>query len=281
MTTGDSVVVGVDGSDAAIETAQWAVREAVARDLPLKLIFAADTIRTQGHSALSGPEVTLGEGCLRTAAAAIDAMDQRVKVESEVVWGPPSNALVQQSRSAALVCVGSTGIGAVARAALGSTATAVAGLARCSVAVIRPRDRGDVADFVAVGVDARPEVDGLIERALDEARLRRSPLVVAALGCNVFGVNSVERTAIRVDTWKRRYPDVTVEVMAAQSSLSDFLADHHDDLRERHGSGDDTDAWARPLAVLDAADVHDVARIVGPHDHSILRHAYCSVLVAR
>jgi len=283
MATGDFVVVGIDGSDTAIETAQWAVREAVARDVPLKLVLAANTIRTQGHRELSGPEVTHGEECLRTASAAIAAMDQPVKVETEIVWGPPSNALIAQSHSAALVCVGTVGIGAVARAALGSTATAVAGLASCPVAVIRPRDRGNTAGFVAVGVDDRPESDGLVEAALDEARLRHCPLVAAAVGCNVFGVNSVEATRKRLEEWVRRYPDVVIDVMEAQSSLADFLADHHDDLRARYQSegGETADPWARPLAVLDAAEVRDVARIVGPHDHALLQHAYCSVLVAR
>ena len=37
-----SVVVGIDGSDAAIAAALWAADEAIARDLPLRLIHAAD-----------------------------------------------------------------------------------------------------------------------------------------------------------------------------------------------------------------------------------------------
>lgn len=283
MKTGDSVVVGIDGSDAAIATAQWAVREAVVRDVPLKLVFAANTIRTQGHRELIGPEVGYGEQSLRAATAAIETMDQPVKVETDIVWGPPSNALVGYSRTAALVCVGTVGIGAVSRAVLGSTATGVAGQAHCSVAVIRPRDHGTGANFIAVGIDDRPEVDAVAEPAFAEARARRAPVVAAAIGCNAFGVNSVERTELRLQEWRKRYPDVTIDVFEAESSLADFLTVHRDDLRQRYVSSGsaDVDPSARPLAVLGSADVHEVARIVGPHDHAILRHPYCSVLVVR
>lgn len=282
MTIGDSVVVGIDGSDAAREAARWAVREAVVRDLPLRLVFAANTTRTQGHRELAGPDVEYGERCLRSAVAAIDAMDEPVKVETEVVWGPSSNALVKFSRTAALICIGTVGLGAVSRAVLGSTATGVAGTAHCSVAIIRPRDHSSAANFIAVGIDDRPEVDGIIEPALDEARARRAPLVAAAIGCNIFGVNSEERTHRRLEPWRRRYPDLVIDVFEAESSLADFLADHHDDLRDRYAVSDSNDhSPARPMAVLDSADVHDAAHIVGPHDHAVLRHGYCSVLVAR
>ena len=286
MTTGESVVVGIDGSNAAIDAAQWAVCEAVARDVPLKLIYATNTIRTQGHLELTGPDVEHGEEALRTATAAIDAMDQPVKVEPELVWGPPSNALVQQSRSAALVCVGTVGIGAVARAVLGSTATAVAGLAHCSVAILRAPEHGAGANFVAVAIEDQGdqgESDGTLEAALDEARTRRAPLVAAAVGCNVFGVNSVERTERRLEGWRSRYPDVPIEVFEAQANLADFLADHHGELRRRYAApgGIPEDPSARPLAVVHHAAAHTVANIVGPHDHALLRHGYCSVLIAR
>lgn len=283
MTIEDSVVVGIDGSAAAVDTAQWAVRKAVVRDRPLTLVFAANTIRTQGHRELTGPDVEYGEEALRAAVAAIDGMDQPVKVETDLVWGPPSNALIEQSRTAALICIGTVGIGAVSRAVLGSTATGVAGMAHCSVAVIRPRVHGAAANFVAVGIDDRLEVEGIIEPALDEARARRAPLVVAAVGCNVFGVNSLERTNIRLERWRKRYPDVVMDVFEAESSLADFLADHHDELRRWYAtsSTDRGNPSQRPLAVLDSVDVHDVPRIVGPHDHAVLQHGYCSVLVAR
>lgn len=282
MSIGDSVIVGIDGSVAAIDTAQWAAREAIMRDVPLKLVSAVNTARTPGHRGPTGHEVENGEEFLSAAAAAVYAMAEPVKVETEVVWGPPAEALIEQSRTAALLCVGTVGIGAFARAVIGSTASGVAGRARCSVAVIRPRETHSAANFVAVGIDDRPETDAVIESALREARARRAPLVAAALGCNVFGGNSEDRVEHRLEPWRQGYPDVAIDVREAQANLSDFLADHCDDLRRRYTPSHlDGDPFARPLAVLDSADIHAVANIVGPHDHAVLRHGYCSVLVIR
>ncbi len=39
-----TVVVGVDGSKAAINAAQWAVDEAVHRDIPLRLVHVIDPL---------------------------------------------------------------------------------------------------------------------------------------------------------------------------------------------------------------------------------------------
>ena len=39
-----SVVVGIDGSRAAVDAALWAVDEAVSRDIPLRLVYAIDSI---------------------------------------------------------------------------------------------------------------------------------------------------------------------------------------------------------------------------------------------
>jgi nucleotide-binding universal stress UspA family protein len=132
------VVVGIDGSNAAIDAAQWAISEALARDVPLRLIFAANTPRTQGDPAIRGPAAEYGQASLRAAAAAVVATGEPVKVETDLLWGPPSNALIAESRRAAMVCVGTVGIGIMARAILGSTATGVATWA-LPVAVIRPR----------------------------------------------------------------------------------------------------------------------------------------------
>ena len=38
-----SVVVGIDGSRAALDAALWAVDEAVSRDIPLRLVYAIDS----------------------------------------------------------------------------------------------------------------------------------------------------------------------------------------------------------------------------------------------
>ncbi|MCP9270984.1 universal stress protein [Mycolicibacterium arenosum] len=277
------VVVGIDGSIAAIETAQWAVGEARARDVPLRLISCANVPHTLGDSTPDGPEVEYARTSLREASAAVAATDESVKVEAEISFGPPSNALIAESRHAAMVCVGSVGIGAVARAVLGSTAVDVAQGAHCPVAIIRPATRGrDVGNWVAVGSENQPADDDTVLRtAFDEARVRHAPLVVVDLSCNTLGTTTGQPVGIRVDGWRQHYPDVDVDVIEARGALAEFLADNRDELDRRYPRTVALGPVVSPSAVLGSADVAEAARIVGPHDHALREHAMCSVLVAR
>ena len=47
--------------------------------------------------------------------------EEPVTVETQILWGPPDTALIDESHGAAMVCVGSLGIGPIARKLLGST----------------------------------------------------------------------------------------------------------------------------------------------------------------
>lgn len=279
------VVVGIDGSDAAVEAAQWAIDEAMAHVVPLRLIAVANTPRTLGDWQLKGPEAEYGQSSLRAASAAVAATGQPVKVETELLWGPPSNALIAESRHAAMICLGTVGIGVVSRALLGSTAAAVAEHAHCPVALIRPTDGAHSAaeNWVAVGIEDRPGNDIAVKVALEEALLRHAKLVAVGLGCNAFGVNDARETERLIATWRQQYPDVHIDVFSARDGLADFLADNRDELARRYASatGAHGEGHVHPLAVVDDGDANEVARIVGPHDHALRKHAQCSVLVAR
>lgn len=275
------VVVGIDGSDVALDAAQWAVGEAMARDVPLRMINTANTSRTKSDWVIEGPEAVYGEAALRTAAAAVAATGEPVKLETEVLWGPPANALIAESRHAAMICLGTVGIGAVARAVLGSVAVAVAERAHCPVAVLRPRSGAHTVaeNWVAVGLEDRPESDVAVKMALDEARIRHATVVAVGLGCNAFGVTTEQRTQQLVERWRAQYPDLTIDVFEATGGLAEFLADNRDELSRRYATT--VAAHVLPLAVLASHDVADMKRIVGPHDDVLHRHAQCSVLVAR
>ena len=49
------------------------------------------------------------ETTLRAATAVVDAAGKPVKVETDILWGPVSTVLVDESRTATLLCVGSVG----------------------------------------------------------------------------------------------------------------------------------------------------------------------------
>jgi len=114
---------------------------------------------------------------LRTATTAIHAIGGLVKVEAAVIRGSPEIALIAESRYAAMVCVGSMGIGRLPHVLLGSTATGPAHKAHCPVAIIRTDHDAPASDagWVAVVVDDSPSNDAVLEHGF----LERPPPVYA------------------------------------------------------------------------------------------------------
>ena len=137
-TTTSPVIVGIDGSDAAVNAAVWAVDEALARGVPLQLLYATKPkhLGADDYDA----DIHRGREALQSACAAIEAAGKAVDVQTDLVDGPAAVALVERSAQAELICVGTVGIDRYARSILGSTATEIAEKAQCPVAVIRPHE---------------------------------------------------------------------------------------------------------------------------------------------
>lgn len=256
------VVAGIDGSPTAMRAVLWAVDEAVWRDTSVQLIYAT---KPGDRSAPDYAEdVRRGHDCLREARTAIEATGKRVHVETSVVDGPAALALVSASKHAQMVCVGSLGIGRYARSLLGSTAAEVAEKAHCPVAVIRPDLHGSDQGFswIVVAVTDRPENGAVVEHALQEARLRRAPVLALGDG-QVAG--STEALKQQIRPWHERYPEVRVYPIANRADVAHFLKKHDEPVL---------------LAVIGSTDADEVAQIVG-HGHSVLRHGATSALVVR
>jgi nucleotide-binding universal stress UspA family protein len=261
------IVVGIDGSDAAINAAKWAVAEATSRDIPLRLIHA---IPERQHGQNLGDEtmdIEYGETALRRASAALHAMGEPVKIECDLVQGTPDGALIKESDHAAMICIGSVGIGAIARKVLGSTAESVAKNAHCPVAVIRSVGDGDQpqAGSIAVVVDESPGNDAVLEHGFREARLRQAPILAMGVWRCGLGEIPYDQLNRRLSRWVNEYREVHVQPAAARQGAADFLATTQEDLQ---------------LAVVDGSEANHIARIVGPH-RPHFGHAGYSVLVVR
>jgi nucleotide-binding universal stress UspA family protein len=103
------VVVGIDGSTTAIGAAQWAIEEAISRNVPLRLVCVTKSRHPSTDDYYQ--DIHHAEESLRTAQAAVEATGKPVKVETAILDGPPGAALVAESADAEMVCVGSVGIG--------------------------------------------------------------------------------------------------------------------------------------------------------------------------
>jgi nucleotide-binding universal stress UspA family protein len=263
------VVVGIDGSTAALHAAQWAVDEALSRDVPLRLVSCSDQ---EAAVALTDDQCRLNleyaQTCLRAAQAAIDATGRPVKVETAVLQGRPDSNLVEESRQAAMICVGSVGIGRFAKSLIGSTAATVAEHAHCPVAIIRshPTHQAPHAGMIAVPVGVSGDDDHIIDAAVAEAELRGRPVLAVGIWERDFGGTPYDELDRRMARSQESHPDVRIHITTGAAGICQFLAEHTEPV---------------DLVVLGAADAAEVTNIVGPHKHFLAGHPGCSVLVVR
>ncbi len=263
------VVVAVDGSKAAIGAAEWAVKEAVHQDVPLRLVYVIKVADRPTNSAdASSADQSYAESCLSAACLAVEATGLPVKIDTAVRRGDVDSVLIAESSSATLICVGSVGIGRVANMVLGSTAATLAEEAHCPVAIIRREGNSPPleAGFVAVVVDDQPDNDEVMYWAMEEARVRRAPVLALGVWRWALFENSHEEFYRRLDGWLGRYPDVQVEIATTRLSVTRYL---------------EAMVGAVQLVVIGSEDAKRVVQLVGPHGLPILAHADCSVLVVR
>ncbi|MFI6225122.1 universal stress protein [Nocardia salmonicida] len=182
-----SVLAAVDGSANSYQAAAWAAAEAALHHLPLHLLTSG-AIQTG-----FGPGMSLGEADLewlrvdaervvgeaeRVARAAVP--DEDLAITTEVSFELAAPLLIERSRSARMLVVGSRGLGAFQRGLLGSVSRAAAQHAHCPVAVIHgiaAIDPVSAGQPVLVGVDCSPNSVPAIEVAFDEASRRKVELV--------------------------------------------------------------------------------------------------------
>ena len=258
---GDSVVVGIDGSTAAVYAAHWAVDEAVSRDVPLRLVSCVQRTAESDRMA-----VEYARTCLRAAHAAIETTAAQVKIETAVVVGDPTTALIGESRDAALACVGSVGIGRFAKALLGSTAAEVAEGAPCPVAVIRshsPRRRTPEGAIV-VEVNDWEENHDVFAAAVAEAQLRARPIVAVGVCPPETGATAWEELRRRTSVWRDLYPDVEITAAPVATSVVRYLQ---------------TTPEPVSLVVVGAHSAQELPAIIGSHADTNRDNP--SVLIAR
>jgi nucleotide-binding universal stress UspA family protein len=255
-----SVFVGIDGSDAAIAAALWAADEAIARDVPLRLIYAADIAASHPYGDFR-VQMTKAEPLFRAAEAAVAATGKTVKVETAVVGAGPRPGLISQSRAAEMMCVGSVGVRA--GDVPGSTAAALANAAFCPVAIIGPDVTRRAADggWIAVSIDNSPGSDLTVENGFAEAKLRRAPLLALGVGLAVNGCDQLEQ---RINPWRDRYPEVRVRAVLAPDGVAEFVS---------------TSTEPVQLAVIGSGQVAPLMRFGPAAAISVVD--LCSVLVVR
>ena len=288
--TGRPILVGVDGSDSAIEATRWAAREAERRGVGLRLVqaFGWPRGRHLGDPGL-GVEYRqamhrLGEQQVAAAAGAAGDVAPDVVVEQLVEDGYPIPRLVADSREAQLVVVGDRGLGAVTGLLIGSVAVAVAAHAACPVVVVRGAVQGVTGPPqgpVVVGVDGSPVSEAALAFAFAVAAGRNAPLVAVhtwwdlaidpalapLLDWEAIEGDEHQLLAERLAGWGEKYPDVEVRRVVTRDRAAHAL------IARTEG--------AQLVVVGSRGRGGFAGLLLGSVSHAVLHRASCPVAIVR
>lgn len=247
MSATRTILVGYDGSDDATAALDWAVREAVVRDCQLHVLYVAADIAAMDAAAVSlaGMPVSTRAIHMDDPAGILDQARDRVarsgvRLTATSTVGAPARVLVEQSTDAALLVMGSRGLGSAASLVLGSSVIHVTAHAHCPVVVAQAG--GALDGPVVVGVDASPASQEPLGWAFAHADSHGVPLeVLHTFAIPVYPgvvpyVPPVELTRGAADFaqrtvhevlagWRERYPDVTVTTKVVHNRPGPALID--------------------------------------------------------
>jgi nucleotide-binding universal stress UspA family protein len=133
-----TIVVGVDQSTQARAALRFALEEAQLRGARLIAVHAIDPFGTYPSlavdvSAVHGAAAQL----LEDATSDVNGEGDGVEIERRIIEGAPGAVLVEESREADLLVVGSRGHGGFVGLLLGSVSQQCAHHARCPVVIVR------------------------------------------------------------------------------------------------------------------------------------------------
>ncbi|WP_331772402.1 universal stress protein (plasmid) [Embleya sp. NBC_00888] len=278
------VVVGVDGSPAALSAVTQAALEAANRGLPLEIV-SAWTLPQDGQLDTYVRQVRReAEEATEAAVAHAQALHPQVWTIARVRRGAAHEVLLASAEHASLVVVGSRGHGRMAGLLLGSVSLSVAAYTPCPLLVVRDvsRTADDLTQGLVVvgvdGADCRPAV----EAAYEEAQLRNlrvcalnalPPVAPVPIGLPAPALESLAAaSALRrdaVDTWlaapRAKHPEIE-----SQARLV------------REGAGHALVQASREADLVVLAAHRRTARFgtrLGRVSHTVLHHAHAPVLL--
>ena len=277
-----AVVVGVDASPASRAAVDWAADEAARHELPLHVLHAF----TIAQLATPGPDGETAD----FEDITLDAIHRarRAHPDLRITYSEPeyaaASALVDASRIASVIVVGSRGHGAAHAVITGSTSVQVAAQARCPVVVLRIGIEPVSEGPVVVGIDGSENSRQALRVAFQEACARGARLVavhawtvdydevLAGQGVVVVDGDQIAQQA-HADAaeclagFAEEFPGVEVERVVLQGDPVDVLLDHATDAQ----------------MVIVGSRGRGLVRgfLLGSVSQAVMHRAICPVLVVR
>ncbi len=181
-----SIVVGVDGSASSLEAVTWAAQQAVHDHRTLALVHAYTLDRVLWVDSMGVDRDILrvmegdGRKLLLAAADRAHETDASLEVHEWLFHADARSALLEASRDASMLVVGSRGRGPVASLLLGSVGVALVRHAVCPIVVRRP-ENDHVGSGVLVAADLHEDAFPVLATGYHLAASRDLPLTVLVL----------------------------------------------------------------------------------------------------
>jgi len=282
------ITAGIDGTEESFAALDWAAREAVRRDVALRVVHAW---RYQSYEGIDAGDPDTQQGWARDAVGeAVRTVTGRhtgLDVSTEVVEGGSVDVLVAAAAGAELLVLGSRGHGPVVGFLLGSVGQQVIAEAARPVVLVRAGNQATAEASgreIVVGQEGDPEDSADVLRFAFETAAARGATVRAVRAWTlppVFayspgslrlldeagGLEPYEKKALAsaLQPWRERFPDVPVVEHIEMGSAGQVLLS--------------VTARAQLMVVGRRARRTAVGARIGSVAHGVLHHADCPVAV--
>lgn len=235
------ILVGVDGSAFTTAAVRWAAREAQMRNVALTIVHVLP-IPLQGWTGWAYMPTKVGPHQKKKGYEIIDdaariARDTTVgplQINTQMLFSRAVPTLIELTKDAQIMVVGSHGQSGLRWGLLGSTSIALVHHAHCPVAVIHDEAAPAPQAPVVVGIDGSPASELATAIAFDEASWRGVDLVALhawsdyhladySVDWSAIKSTAEETLAERLAGWQERYPDVHVRRMVVLDQPARYL----------------------------------------------------------
>jgi len=286
------VIVGFDGSVSSRRAEAWALSEARLLGVPVQLVSCYESPTATVAYGYGGVVPSSLVEDIRAAAeadmkSAVDEAAEHapdVSVSGHVVEGGVAAALLAQSHDAAMVVLGSRGLGGFRGLLLGSVGQQVSSHAEVPVVVVRGEADRPVSGRVVVAVDGSPASreavafafayaarHGAALHALHawEVPVFDAPGVTAppSLALEEIGDDEVRLTAESLAGWSERFPEVVVTREVVHGPVERLVVE--------------ASANADLLVVGSRGRGGFTGLLLGSVSQAALHHSHCPVAVVR
>jgi nucleotide-binding universal stress UspA family protein len=244
-----TVSIGYDGSPDAESALSWGLAFADRHKAPVRIVQAFDpsqhSLRLVGGGGADAAQRLYALAQQQMKHARDHGKDDHPQLQIRTVLEPalPDDLLIDESRTAETVVIGSRGQSRMSTLLAGSTALSVAARAHCTVVAVRSA-KGDQPDGhgVVVGTDGSPVAEAAIGFAFQQAaelgaaltvvHAWTDPMTVSLSGSTIPMYDPLdyprEQRSLLVESltgWTNKFPEVEVGVRVISGRAVRTLAD--------------------------------------------------------